>query len=116
MDVAVLTTVSVSTHVLDLTLGRPAAGLMTRFERRLNAGWKWVASNQTDADGNIAGWRAPVVPGAYRIIFDTEGYFHATGRECLYPEVVVHLRFNGERSYHVPLLLGPFAYSTYLGS
>ena len=59
---------------------------------------------------------APPGPGVHRIRFDTGAYFAGRGIETFYPEVVVTFAVTDERHYHVPLLVSPFAYSTYRGS
>jgi 5-hydroxyisourate hydrolase len=103
---------SISTHVLDAARGRPAAGVPVRLERRDAGGWQPVADGRTDADGRLAGWAA--APGVHRLVFDTGAYL---GADAFYPEVVVTFRIAGTgQRYHVPLLLSPFAYSTYRGS
>jgi 5-hydroxyisourate hydrolase len=109
--------VTFSTHVLDATTGRPAAGILVRLERSLPAGgWAPVADGQADADGRL---RLPggVEPGVYRVTFGTGAYFKARGSASFYPEVAVTFEATvpGEHC-HVPLLLSPFAYSTYRGS
>lgn len=103
---------SISTHVLDAARGRPAAGVPVRLERHDGAGWQPVADGRTDTDGRIAGWSA--APGVLRLVFDTGTYL---GPDAFYPEVAVTFRIAeaGQRC-HVPLLLSPFAYSTYRGS
>ena len=59
----------------------------------------------------------PLAPGDYRLRFDTGGYFADAGREAFYPEVLVTFTVTDpEQHHHVPLLLSPFAYSTYRGS
>ena len=106
---------TVTTHVLDTTLGRPAAGVAVRLERADGAE---VTSEVTDADGRI-GDLGPdgLPPGVYRIVFGTGAYFARDGRHAFYPEVVVtFLVEEGGGHYHVPLTLSPFAYSTYRGS
>jgi 5-hydroxyisourate hydrolase len=53
----------------------------------------------------------------YRLSFDTESYFEATSTPSFYPEVSVSFTvIDPDAHYHVPLLLSPFAYSTYRGS
>jgi 5-hydroxyisourate hydrolase len=104
---------SLSTHVLDAGLGRPAAGVRVRLER----GAECLAEASTDPDGRVRELAAELPPGEYRITFDTGGYFGATGQRGFYPEVVVVFSITDvARHHHVPLLLSPFAYSTYLGS
>jgi 5-hydroxyisourate hydrolase len=104
---------TLSTHVLDAALGRPAADLGVRLERDGSL----VADTRTDGDGRVREVVADLVAGDYRITFDTGGYFTATGRQGFYPEVAVTFTVTdpGEH-HHVPLLLSPFAYSTYRGS
>ena len=106
---------SISTHVLDTTSGRPAAGVPVELARREGAGWAVLASATTDADGRAAGFAAPQPgPGVYRLTFDIEG--HVAG-ETFYPQVVVVFRVTDPAGhYHVPVLLSPFSYTTYRGS
>ena len=104
---------SVSTHVLDSVLGRPAAGVAVR----LVAGEELVAEGVTDADGRCRLAEGPTAPGAHRLVFATGPWFADQERDTFYPEVVLafDVREPGEH-HHVPLLLAPFAYSTYRGS
>jgi len=107
---------SLSTHVLDATSGRPAIGMPARLER--GDGVR-VASAATDADGRIKDWGGAAAdqPGTYRLIFDTGAYFAARGIGTFYPEVAVTFAIGDpSEHYHVPLLLSPYAYSTYRGS
>lgn len=113
----------ISTHVLDVSLGKPAAGVQVTLERCAPNVWPpvWhpVASKSTDADGRCKELLAveKVSEGAYRIVFETGAYFFDTARATLYPEVIVSFTVS-ERgaNYHIPLLLSPFGYSTYRGS
>lgn len=98
---------SLSTHVLDAVTGRPAAGLRVRLEH----GGRVVAEGRTDGDGRIKGWS--VAAGVHRIVFDTGEYLEDT----FYPEVVVTFTvIDPDGHHHVPLLLSPYAYTTYRGS
>ncbi len=101
----------VTTHVLDAALGRPAAGMEVRLER---ADGGVVAAGRTDEDGRLSDLGSPE-PGEHRLIFATGPWFAAAGRETFYPEVVVSFTL-GKGKHHVPLLLSPYAYSTYRGS
>ncbi|TCK00297.1 hydroxyisourate hydrolase [Nocardia alba] len=103
---------SVSTHVLDAVRGVPAAGVavwLVRGERRLTEAL-------TDADGRVSALAAGLDAGDYRLFFDTGSYFAAQGIETFYPEVCVAFTVGEQSHLHVPLLLSPFAYSTYRGS
>ena len=107
---------TLSTHVLDTSIGTPAAGVRVALER-VDGAPQPLSAIATDADGrarDIA--RAPLVAGTYRLRFDTAEYFARTGRETFYPEVVVTFVVGDDEHYHVPLLVSPFGYSTYRGS
>jgi 5-hydroxyisourate hydrolase len=107
---------SLSTHVLDATAGRPAAGVEVRLERRDADGWTPVADGHTDADGRIKGWH-PETAGEYRLIFATGEHYARHGIEAFHPEVTVAFRITDPADHHhVPLLLGPYSYTTYRGS
>jgi 5-hydroxyisourate hydrolase len=107
---------SLSTHVLDAVTGRPAAGIGVRLESWTGDGWTPAAEQSTDADGRIGDLGSPAA-GRHRLTFDTGGYFTALGSSTFYPEVSVVFEItDAGRHHHVPLLLSPFAYTTYRGS
>ncbi len=102
---------TVSTHVLDAVRGGPAAGVGVRLER---ADGTLLAAGVTDRDGRVVDFAGAVEPGIYRLRFDTETYLRV---DTFYPEVIVTFRIREAAAHHhVPLLLSPFAYSTYRGS
>jgi 5-hydroxyisourate hydrolase len=108
--------VSLSTHVLDAVTGAPAVGIAVRVETEHGDHWHAGPQHRTDQDGRISAFDAPVA-GVHRIRFDTGAYFAARGIETFYPEVAITFVVgDAERHYHVPLLLSPFAFSTYRGS
>lgn len=109
---------SLSTHVLDLSLGRPAQGVALSLARQADGGgWTVVQSARTDDDGRAGGLGPVTEPGTYRIHFEVGDYFGGTGRECFYPFVeVVFQVTDPEQHFHVPLLVSPYGYSTYRGS
>lgn len=102
----------VTTHVLDTASGRPARGIAVRFE---TAEGKPIADGRTDDDGRIRDLGPETLdPGVYRLVFDTGAYL---GPDAFFPEVALTFRISdGTAHHHVPLLLSPFAYSTYRGS
>lgn len=108
----------VTTHVLDTVTGSPARGLHVSLEQRADNDWRLLATGETDADGRVADLGAAGLPvGRYRISFDTGPWFEASGRPAFYPEVQISFELvDPAEHYHVPLLLSPFAYSTYRGS
>ncbi len=112
---------TISTHVLDTSLGRPAVGVRVILERIDSRGAVVsLGLGETDGDGRLrellpAG--ESLGAGDYRLRFDTGAYFAATGRETYYPSVTVEFQIAGEAAHHhVPLLLSPYGYSTYRGS
>jgi 5-hydroxyisourate hydrolase len=111
----------ITTHVLDLALGRPAAGLAVRLERHTpDRGWMVLADKRTDADGRVRDLLAAesrLEIGRYRITFTTGEYFRGRGTPCFHPEVAIVFEVaDPAQHYHVPLLLSPFGYTTYRGS
>jgi 5-hydroxyisourate hydrolase len=108
--------VSLSTHVLDAMTGAPAAGLAVRFESQVDGSWQPAGEASTDADGRVRELGNPGA-GLHRVTFDTGDYFARTGVRGFYPEVTITFEVvDPAAHYHVPLLLSPFAYSTYRGS
>jgi 5-hydroxyisourate hydrolase len=104
---------SLSTHVLDTGVGRPAPDVPVRLEARGGSGWDLLAEGRTDADGRIAGWDVPEA-GVYRLVFDTGDHL---GPDGFYPEVVVVFRvLEPAEHHHVPVLISPYGYTTYRGS
>jgi 5-hydroxyisourate hydrolase len=113
---------AITTHVLDTARGRPAAGVPVQLEQRDGLGDQWtlVGRGETDADGRLRTLMpsdARLGIGQYRLTFDTRTYFAGQSVPTLYPIVVIVFETTpGEAHYHVPLLLGPFGYTTYRGS
>jgi 5-hydroxyisourate hydrolase len=98
----------ISTHVLDTSAGRPAAGIPVRLEKV----GEQQESGVTDADGRVR-FGLDVTQGTYRLVFDTARYFP----DPFFPEVAVTFTVaQATQHYHVPILLSPFAFSTYRGS
>jgi len=105
---------TLSTHVLDTSLGRPAAGVRVALE---SASGAELGEGVTDADGRVASIGPERLgAGEYRLRFDTGVYFTQLGSTGFYPEVVVTFVVEGDEHFHVPLLLSPYGYSTYRGS
>ena len=111
----------ITTHILDTARGRPAAAVQVLLEFRGESGdWQSISRGTTDLDGRLRTLypdAKPLMPGVYRLTFDTGRYFEAVGASAFYPEVVVVFEtLPGEQHYHVPLLLSPFGFSTYRGT
>ena len=113
-----------STHVLDIANGCPAAGMRVALLRLDAGGAAEIRSVTLDADGRAGG---PLLegealrPGRYRLVFEVAAYFRSRGAALADPPFIdcVPLEFgiaDARSNYHVPLLVGPWSYSTYRGS
>ncbi|TCP56934.1 5-hydroxyisourate hydrolase [Tamaricihabitans halophyticus] len=108
---------SVSTHVLDSTVGTPAAAVAVSLQRRESGQWQQLATGVTDLDGRVPALAESTEPGDYRLTFDVGAYFASREIDTFYPEVTVTFRItSGDAHYHVPLLLSAYSYATYRGS
>jgi 5-hydroxyisourate hydrolase len=112
---------AITTHVLDVSIGRPAAEIPVRLDRRASNGdWEPVGSQKTDADGRARELMPdgePLSTALHRLTFEVGLYFTERKVESFYHEVTIAFRVTDpEQHYHVPLLLSPFGYSTYRGS
>jgi 5-hydroxyisourate hydrolase len=133
-------TASVSTHILDTSIGRPAEGVTISLTARPGADTEWVTlgGSKTDADGRCKD--LPALPEGtthVRLDFETETYFlnkHSASRTskteaeaqqdaprvrdsgAFFPEVAITFAVVPGEHFHVPLLLNPFGYSVYRGS
>ncbi len=110
----------ISTHVLDVNRGKPAHDVPVRLERQeAPDNWRLLNFAHTDHDGRCAQLlpSEELLPGTYRLLFDTASYFHATNVEGFYPvvEITFYVR-DGESHFHIPLLLTANGYTTYRGS
>ena len=105
----------VTAHVLDASRGTPAAGVAVTLT---DGAGTVLGRAVTDDDGRVQELGPELLPaGDYRITFGTGEWFAARAQETFYPRVLVEFRTEETQAhYHVPLLLSPFAYSTYRGS
>ncbi|MEU8520086.1 hydroxyisourate hydrolase [Streptomyces sp. NBC_01216] len=125
------TTASVSTHILDTSVGRPAGAVAVTLAARAgsDAAWVTLGGSATDLDGRCKD--LPALPEGtthVRLDFDTEAYFSKKQAEAqqdaprvrdsgaFFPEVAITFAVTPGEHYHVPLLLNPFGYSVYRGS
>ncbi|MGI5379204.1 hydroxyisourate hydrolase [Streptomyces sp. CA-251387] len=126
------TTASVSTHILDTSIGRPAEGVAVRLSARSgrDADWQALGGSATDADGRCKD--LPALPEGtthVRLDFAVEPYFEKKQADAqqdapanrdsgavFFPEVAITFAVQPGEHYHVPLLLNPFGYSVYRGS
>jgi 5-hydroxyisourate hydrolase len=111
----------ISTHILDIVLGKPAKDVAVRLQKRNSSGdWRLLTSARTDQDGRCAQLLPEgedLFAGVYRLSFDTGSYYALQKIDALHPvvEVTFHAR-DGESHLHIPLLLSPNGYTTYRGS
>jgi 5-hydroxyisourate hydrolase len=107
-----------TTHVLDAATGEPAAGVAVALTAASgSAAGAVLAEGTTDDDGRLALAPERLDAGDYSLTFLTGEYFAARGTATFHPYVTVTFTVDGSgRHLHVPLLLSPFAYSTYRGS
>jgi len=110
----------ITTHVLDIALGRPAQSMAVTLELKKGRTWTELGKGRTNTDGRITNLlpaNHALSTGTYRLTFDTDSYFTAAGATSFYPQVQVTFAItDAGQHYHVPLLLSPYGYSTYRGS
>lgn len=100
----------ISTHVLDTSTGRPAAGVAVALLRNEVV----VVTGRTDKDGRWSAQDSSVDEGAYALVFTTGEHF--AGRS-FHPQVRVDFTVtDGTEHHHVPLLVSAYGYTTYRGS
>ena len=110
--------ITVSTHILDTALGRPAAGVPDTLDIWSGGTWVPAGGSVTSPDGRVTDL-PPLdqeAPATARLIFAVREYLLATHGTAFYPEITVVFAAGSGEHYHVPLLLAPFGYSTYRGS
>ncbi len=114
-----MTAPTLSTHVLDTALGRPAAGIPLLLSRSRAGAWVEVGQGATDGDGRcrtLLG-EAPAEPGLYRLRFGIAPYFAAQALTPLYPYVEIVFQVTDSTQHlHIPLLVTANGYTTYRGS
>jgi len=110
----------ISTHILDMALGRPAAGVPITLARMTASAWHLINDDVTDADGRCKHLLPPdhaLVMGMYRVHFATAVYYAQQELTGLYPYVEIVFEVTDKtQHYHIPLLLTANGYTTYRGS
>ncbi|EJF67196.1 transthyretin [Dichomitus squalens] len=125
----------VTCHVLDSSVGRPAAGVPVQLQKLKSAdgptaGFDVLADGVTDHDGRCMQLYPEAGPGQkredliklqagnlYKVVFKTKDYFEGTGRKSFYPWVEITFEVpSPTEHYHIPLLISPYSYTTYRGS
>jgi 5-hydroxyisourate hydrolase len=110
----------ITTHILDLSYGRPAAGVRVVLASIEDGHRTPVASGVTDANGRLKdlGPKSTKLEAAiYELTFETGPYFMSHGVQPFHPRVSVMFEIaDPDEHYHVPLLISPYGYTTYRGS
>ncbi|HEY0796565.1 MAG TPA: hydroxyisourate hydrolase [Acidisarcina sp.] len=109
----------ISTHILDLALGCPAAGVGVKLLLWKNKSWVEIAAQRTDIDGRCRELLplSEMSASIYRIVIDSGGYFGVSREPGLYPDISITFDVrDATTGYHMPLLLSPNGYTTYRGS
>ncbi|TBR41540.1 hydroxyisourate hydrolase [Marinomonas agarivorans] len=106
--------ITLSSHILDTTLGKPAAGLSISLYHPDGQ----ISNAITDQDGRCKNWGdIPLVAGTYQLRFHCQDYLITEHGKSFYPHIDIHFFMEeGGGHYHVPLLISPFGYSSYRGS
>lgn len=106
----------VSVHVLDTNQGLPGQGVDVRFYQQLNGEWQLLSEQTTNAQGRINSF-ALGDGEHYRVVFDVAPFFKQQHIDSFYSEIPVDFNVTDKTAhYHIPLLLSPYAYSTYRGN
>ncbi|KAM0788618.1 hypothetical protein ACM66B_001737 [Microbotryomycetes sp. NB124-2] len=110
----------ITCHVLDSMSGKPAPGMRVQLDRFVGNTFNFYAQGMTDNDGRCGNLLPPsptIDPGVYKMTFYTKEYFGTRNISSFYPFVEIPFEVKvADEHYHVPLLLSPYAYSTYRGS
>jgi 5-hydroxyisourate hydrolase len=109
----------ITTHILDTTKGKPAAGVTIALFQQSENDWTELARGITNKDGripNLLPAETVLSLGIYKMKFFTQEYFERDNTAAFYPLVEICFDVATTEHYHVPLLLNPFGYATYRGS
>lgn len=116
---------SITTHVLDTSRGRPADGLPVRLYKFENDKWILLKESTTDSNGRCGDLlqrrredeRGNSTAGRFKIEFQVDDYFKRIATVFMYPMIDVMFDVqHPDEHYHIPLLLNPFGFTTYRGS
>lgn len=113
-------TYQLSSHILDVSKGLPAAGVMIKLEQyhENTKTWSFVEEKITDKNGRIPDFLSNEKSnlGIYRLTYYVSDYFKKENIESFYPFIEVVFEIKDKNHYHVPITLSAFGYSTYRGN
>ncbi|WP_226391128.1 hydroxyisourate hydrolase [Penaeicola halotolerans] len=118
---AQVSTHQLSSHILDISLGKPASGVKISLSKQnQNGSWQVLEEKVTDQDGRIKDFlkmdKGKEHLGIYKLTYYTKPYFEKQDLSSFYPFIEVVFELKDNEHYHVPITLSPFGYSTYRGS
>lgn len=113
-----------SSHILDINVGKPAAGVKITLSKQDQSGtWVKVEERMTDENGRVKDFLEEKTNGSggsnvgiYKLTYHVASYFEALGQDSFYPFIEVVFEIKDDAHYHVPITLSPYGYSTYRGS
>ena len=113
-------TYQLSSHILDVSKGWPAAGVRIKLEQYHDntQTWSFVEEKITDKNGRIPGFLSNEKSnlGIYRLTYYVSDYFKKENIESFYPFIEVVFQIKDKNHYHVPITLSALGYSTYRGN
>lgn len=113
------TSYQLSSHILDINKGMPAAGVRIALSKMEAGEWHPVEEKTTDENGRIKDFleeNGQNHRGIYKLTYYTAPYFEQAGQESFYPFIEVVFEIKDDKHYHVPITLSPYGYSTYRGN
>jgi len=110
-----------SSHILDVTQGKPATNVSIQLSKQDNNGnWAKIDEKKTDENGRITDFlkeeKGVNHTGIYKLTYFTQPYFKRLKQDSFYPFIEVVFEIKDNKHYHVPITLSPFGYSTYRGN
>lgn len=115
-----MTIITLSSHILDTHLGKPASNVQVKLHRIDDQQSIELSVAYTNSDGRITNddWdlTTPLVNGRYTLTFEIKNYFDTQNLQAFYPQAVIDFMITDNDHYHIPLLLSAHGYSTYRGS
>jgi 5-hydroxyisourate hydrolase len=107
----------ITTHILDVSIGKPAAGVRVSLVHVMDTQRKQVGAGVTDADGRLKELGSAPGAGVFELTFETGPYFMGRDIKAFHPRITITIEITDTKQhYHVPLLISPFGYTTYRGS
>jgi len=109
-----------SSHILDISRGMPAEGVLIKLEKQNSNGqWTFIYENKTNKEGRIQNFLPygdKQNKGIFKLTYFIEPYFKSLKQNSFYPFIEVVFEIKSDEHYHVPITLSPYGYSTYRGN